>query len=101
MFAYVILYVITSNFAQSSTSPVEPFAIEEISEEKNSEGFICHPRFSPGYGDLSLDTQKKLLSALDSQRKIGITLTESLLMLPTKSVSAIIGLECRKGELLK
>ena len=74
---------------------------EEISEEKNSEGFICHPRFSPGYGDLSLDAQKKLLAALDSQRKIGITLTESLLMLPTKSVSAIIGLECRKGELLK
>ncbi len=48
-------------------------------------------RFSPGYGDLPLDTQHMLLSAADAQRTIGITLTESLLMLPQKSVSALIG----------
>ncbi|MGN0854865.1 MAG: vitamin B12 dependent-methionine synthase activation domain-containing protein [Kiritimatiellia bacterium] len=48
-------------------------------------------RFSPGYGDLPLAVQRPLLAALDSVRRAGITLTEALLMLPSKSVSAIIG----------
>lgn len=50
------------------------------------------PRFSPGYGDLPLDFQRTLLGVLDSQRKAGISLSESLLMVPQKSVSAIVGL---------
>lgn len=50
-------------------------------------------RFSPGYGDLSLDCQKSILTALDAERKIGIILGESLLMSPSKSVTAIIGLK--------
>lgn len=50
------------------------------------------PRFSPGYGDLSLSTQNHLLSLLDAPRQIGLTLTEGGMMVPTKSVSAIIGI---------
>ena len=48
-------------------------------------------RFAPGYGDLSLETQRPLLEILDSARRAGIVLTETLLMVPSKSVSAIIG----------
>lgn len=54
--------------------------------------FALRPRFSPGYGDLPLETQKNLLTVLDAGRKAGVSLTESLLMLPQKSVSAIVGL---------
>lgn len=50
------------------------------------------PRFSPGYGDLPLELQPTLLRVLDSARLAGISLTDSLLMLPQKSVSAILGL---------
>jgi hypothetical protein len=50
-------------------------------------------RFSPGYGDLSLDFQPIVLNALDAERKIGIILGSSLLMQPSKSVTAIIGIE--------
>ena len=50
------------------------------------------PRFSPGYGDLPLALQKDLLSLLDSPRQAGIMLTEGLMMLPHKSVSAIVGI---------
>ena len=50
-------------------------------------------RFSPGYGDLPLDMQRDVMAALDCERTIGITLTESLLMTPSKSVTAIIGLK--------
>lgn len=49
-------------------------------------------RFSPGYGDLPLQLQPALCAALDSARRLGVTVTESLLMLPTKTVSAVIGL---------
>ena len=50
------------------------------------------PRFSPGYGDLPLQLQKELLNCLDSHRKIGLFLSEGLLMTPQKSVWAIMGI---------
>lgn len=49
------------------------------------------PRFSPGYGDLSLDFQKEIFRGLNCPAKVGITLNESLLMSPSKSVTAIFG----------
>ncbi len=51
------------------------------------------PRFSPGYGDVPLSVQPDILSFLDATRKIGISLTGSLMMVPVKSVTAIIGIE--------
>ena len=48
-------------------------------------------RFSPGYGDLPLEFQKVLFEVLDCPRSIGLTLGENLLMMPTKSVTAVIG----------
>lgn len=49
-------------------------------------------RFSPGYGDWNLTEQKLLFSLLDCAKTIGLTLTEGGMMVPTKSVTAIIGL---------
>lgn len=49
-------------------------------------------RFSPGYGDLPISVQKDFLMALNAQRRIGLTVTESCLLLPSKSVTAIIGI---------
>lgn len=48
-------------------------------------------RYSPGYGDLPLTLQGKLLSLLDAPRRLGVTLTDSGLMLPRKSITAIVG----------
>lgn len=48
-------------------------------------------RFSPGYGDLPLSQQGELFRVLDVTRRIGVTLTDSGLMLPQKSVTAILG----------
>jgi len=50
------------------------------------------PRFSPGYGDLSLVYQRDLISLLDAGRAVGISLNESCLMSPSKSVTAIVGI---------
>lgn len=49
------------------------------------------PRFSPGYGDLDLGLQRDIFAVLDCAR-IGLTLNDSMLMSPTKSVTAIIGI---------
>lgn len=49
-------------------------------------------RFSPGYGDLPLSCQQTLLTWTDAMRRLGVTLTDSQLMNPMKSVTAIIGI---------
>lgn len=51
----------------------------------------CRPRISPGYGDFPLEEQRQILPLLDCPRKLGLTLNESLLMSPTKSVTALFG----------
>ena len=52
-------------------------------------------RFSPGYGDMPLADQAPLFQALDVTRRIGVTLSGSSLMLPQKSVTALIGVSDR------
>ena len=47
-------------------------------------------RFSPGYGDLPLETQRDIFSLLDCPKRIGLSLNNSLLMSPSKSVTAFI-----------
>ena len=56
------------------------------------DGLSHAPRFSPGYGDLPLETQKPLLPFLDAEKTVGITLSSSCLMTPTKSITAIAGI---------
>lgn len=48
-------------------------------------------RFSPGYGDLPLDVQPRLLASAGAGR-IGVAVTDTLMMTPQKSVSAIVGI---------
>ena len=49
-------------------------------------------RFSPGYGDLPLGYQRDLLTLTDAPRKIGLMLTSGNIMVPRKSITALIGL---------
>ena len=55
-------------------------------------GMYLTDRFSPGYGDLPLTLQPVFIAALDAGRRLGVTVTDSLLMLPAKTVTAVIGL---------
>lgn len=49
-------------------------------------------RFSPGYGDFPLETQRLLLNLLDAERKIGLYCNDANILIPQKSVTAIIAL---------
>lgn len=64
----------------------------EVTQRERASGRFTRPRSSPGYGDLPLEFQKDIFRVLDCPRSIGLTLNESLLMSPSKSVTAIIGI---------
>lgn len=49
-------------------------------------------RFSPGYGDFPIEVQGEVLHLLDAPRKIGLCATQSHLLTPTKSITALCGL---------
>jgi 5-methyltetrahydrofolate--homocysteine methyltransferase len=66
-------------------------------KEKFTLGESLRPRFSAGYGDLPLEYQKKIFDLLDPHTQIGLTLNDSYLMSPSKSVTALIGVEKIKG----
>lgn len=64
--------------------------IEEEIAEKLSGNYLTW-RFSPGYGDFPLQIQPQIIKTLDAEKRAGVTCTESLLMIPRKSVTAVIG----------
>lgn len=55
-------------------------------------------RFSPGYGDLPLGIQGTFLEAIDAGRRTGVCVSESGILTPRKSVTAIIGLSDKPVE---
>lgn len=64
----------------------------EISEEYSAKGLFLTDRFSPGYGDLTITIQRDFCTVLDTTRRIGVSVSESGIMIPRKSVTAIIGI---------
>lgn len=69
---------------------------EQIRNQYLKKRLYLRPRFSPGYGDLPLETQKIVFDCLQCTKRLGLTLTDSLLMYPTKSVTAFIGITKNK-----
>ena len=79
----------------ASVAMLETFCDEEnqkLKEAYQEKGWYLRPRFSPGYGDFPLECQRQIAPALELSKRIGVTLTDSLLMAPSKSVTAVIGL---------
>jgi hypothetical protein len=83
----------------AAAAMIEAYCNERCHEWKQKyekQGWYLRPRYSPGYGDFSLDFQPVILNELDAGKQIGIVLTDGGLMIPTKSVTAVIGLSKRK-----
>ena len=70
---------------------------DKVMSEYDTGGLFFKPRFSPGYGDFDLSFQKYILDTLEAGKRIGISLTESFMMIPTKSVTAVLGLTKEKN----
>ena len=90
-------------FRAGHTSPARAVCLQAVGSERiealcdlfedemRTEYGAVRSRFSPGYGDLPLAFQRELFRVLDCPRTIGLTLNESMLMSPSKSVTAVIG----------
>lgn len=63
----------------------------QIRKEYEVQGLYLRPRFSPGYGDFDLSCQKPIFAALELNKRTGMALTDSLVMAPSKSVTAVMG----------
>ncbi len=63
----------------------------QIKADFEAVGCGLRPRFSPGYGDLSLNHQKDIFRAIRADKTIGLTLMDTYIMAPGKSVTAVIG----------
>ena len=73
----------------------------ELAQKSEFDGLYPVARFSPGYGDFDIVHQKDILNMLNSKR-IGLTLTEGYMLIPSKSVTAVIGFspeeKCAAGQ---
>ncbi len=89
---YSVLSSVKAVAAQAAAAAmIEQYADDICTVLRNESGMYLTPRFSPGYGDFSLDYQKILLNSLDAGKKIGLCLTDGGLMTPIKSITAIMG----------
>lgn len=89
--------VIADCLASAAIEQVCNAAEREIQAQLGGYNFTW--RFSPGYGDFPLDIQGEFLKVLDAGRRIGLSVSESLILLPRKSVTAVMGIS--KGEISK
>lgn len=64
-----------------------------LSKEEEVYGREIVERFSAGYGDLPLEWQRDITEVLRTARHIGASLTEGLMMSPTKTVTAVLGVK--------
>lgn len=71
---------------------------QRIVETLRREGLFARPRFSPGYGDAPLTLQRDFSRLLAMPATCGISLTDTLLMVPSKSVTAFIGFSKQNKE---
>lgn len=88
-----------SAFSPSTALMMQAVGAERVESLCNAfcryaaDGRSVKPRISPGYGDLPIEAQKYIFALLDCPKRIGVSLTDSLLMTPTKSVTAIFGVK--------
>lgn len=68
----------------------------EIALKLEKEHKYLRPRFSPGYGDFDISYQDPLMRMIDCAKTIGLTMTDSFMLSPSKSVTAVIGVSNTK-----
>ena len=84
----VLLDACASAYIEHTANRAEDALRAETAEKRE----YLTGRFSPGYGDFPITFQKELIRLLDAPRAIGLTVSESGILLPRKSITAVLGL---------
>lgn len=78
-----------------ATTAIEEFCDilqQNIKLKLNQQERYITSRYSPGDGDLSININEDIINLLDASKKIGLTITKDKIIIPRKSVIAIIGI---------
>ena len=81
---------VTDAFAIDAMADALIESLCDEAEKRICKGLRTVPRFSPGYADLPLGVGQRIVNLLGADMRLGIRFTESGLMIPKKSVSAIV-----------
>ncbi len=74
---------------------IEAFSDEycdELLKEYRQRGLYLNTRYSPGYGDFGIEHQKEFITLLNCERSIGLTVNDSSVLLPRKSITGVMGI---------
>lgn len=83
--------VVLDSVASAATENVCDNLEADLRQEYKAQDLYLTDRFSPGYGDLPITLQAPLCEVLDTRRRIGLTVSGSGILLPRKSVTALLG----------
>jgi hypothetical protein len=78
-------------FLESLYNETAESAMDELELTIKQPDKLYTTRYSPGYGDFPLSVQQEIVRILDSGRKIGLTVTDTKLLVPRKSITALMG----------
>ena len=81
----VALNAIGSAYAERKADEL----LRKVRDEKEAQGYKTNFRFCPGYGDLPLEANRMIVSALNATKKIGLIVTENGLLQPMKSIVGV------------
>lgn len=84
--------LILDSCATAAVEEVCDKVCEMIKKETLTKEKSITSRFSPGYSDLSLNIQGDFISMLQADRAIGLNASAQSILIPRKSVTAVVGL---------
>lgn len=87
--------VILDSCSSSAVESVCEQLNEDLRAEYEKRGLFLTDRYSPGYGDMPLTLQPELCGLLQTEKRIGLSVSPGLTLIPSKSVTAIIGISDR------
>lgn len=85
----MIIDAVASEIADGILDELQALIGKQLKREGKK---LTSNRYSPGYGDISMETQKILFDLLQAE-KLNLQLTEKFMLLPEKSVIALAGIE--------
>lgn len=93
--------VIMDNAANAYAESLADYVENIIASEAEKKGMFVNYRYSPGYGDFSVETQKELVSLLNCNTRIGLTVTQNSILIPRKSITAVVGVFDKIPEFIR
>lgn len=93
--------LILDSCATTAVEEVCDIIEEDVKSKALKDNLSITFRYSPGYGDLPLDVQGDFLNTLNANKIIGLTVSKSNILMPRKSVTAIIGLIPKEKAIAK